>query len=155
MKDDLISEFNRAAAAKYRMHCAEKRLARKRRTYITGICTIIALGLLILTAAMLSTISAPAVPPTTAAPEPIPTVTTVTAAPAPTATQAKYPLTSSQYDILAALAHTEARGDGMEGMTAALMVVRNRWDDGRFGDSIEKICTPGQFHGLMQTSYPI
>lgn len=131
--------------------------ARRRRIVYSSIITLLLAVVLIYLS--LAIFCRPAIispePPATAQPEVIVETASAPAempepeivAPVVTASP-KYPLTPEQRDLLAAVAFTEAGIDGLEGMTAALFVVRNRLEDGRFGESIEEICTEDQFHGL-------
>jgi|GEM_PF-6558267 len=131
--------------------------ARRRRIVYSSIITLLLAVVLIYLS--LAIFCRPAIispePPATAQPEVIVETASAPAempepeivAPVVTASP-KYPLTPEQRDLLAAVAFTEAGIDGLEGMTSALFVVRNRLEDGRFGESIEEICIPSQFHGL-------
>lgn len=61
-----------------------------------------------------------------------------------------YPITQAERDLIAETVHHEAKGEGVAGMAAVTEVILNRLQDGRFGKSVESVCTPGQFHGLKK-----
>jgi hypothetical protein len=59
-----------------------------------------------------------------------------------------YQLTEAERDIVARIVWGEARGECPTGQAAVADVVLNRLLDGRFGETIDAVCTPGLFHGL-------
>ena len=63
-------------------------------------------------------------------------------------------LTDDERTLIATVCESEGNVHGIEGLTAVACTIRNRLLDGRFGDGIEGVCTPGQFHGLRDPKDP-
>lgn len=68
--------------------------------------------------------------------------------PSPEPEEDYYPLTDAQRETIARIVWGEARGEEPAGQIAVADVVLNRLLDGRFGGSVEAVCTADQFHGL-------
>ncbi len=63
-------------------------------------------------------------------------------------------LTDDERTLIATVCESEDNVHGIEGLTAVACTIRNRLLDGRFGDGIEDICIPSQFHGLYAPKDP-
>lgn len=57
-------------------------------------------------------------------------------------------LTNDELILIASVCHYEDGIHGKVGIQAVASTIKNRLDDGRFGNSITEVCNPKQFHGL-------